>query len=60
MKNDIVTIKCYGSTVSYKRQDAIKEFTIATNVCEGHERERYGYILSCLLSGDTYIDDSDI
>ena len=60
MKNDTVSIKCYGSTMSYKRQDAIKEFSIAVKMCEGHERERYAYILSCLIGGDTVIDDSDI
>lgn len=60
MKNDTVSITCYGSTMSYKRQDAIKEFRIATEVCEGHERERYAYILCCLLGGDTVIDDSNV
>ena len=60
MKNDIVSITCYGTETKYKRQDAIKEFRIAMFACEGHEQERYEYIYECLLNGDTVIDDSEV
>lgn len=58
-KNDKVEIVCYGTHTIYDRQKAIKEFKIASLVCEGHEQQRYQYIYECLLNGDTYIDDEN-
>ena len=57
---DTVFIICYGTRKEYDRQDAILEFSVATHVCEGHERERYAYILSCLLIGDKEINDDEV
>ena len=60
IKNDKVQITCYGQTQTYNRKDAIKEFKIAKDVCEGHEQMRYEYIYECLLAGDTVIDDDNV
>ena len=60
MKNDIVTITCYGQTAKYKRQNAIKEFRTAMFCSEGHEQARYVHIYECLLCGDKIISDEEV
>ena len=57
MKNDIVTIKCYGQEKTYTRLDAIKKFAEGVEFCEGSEKERYANILAGLVQGKTYITD---
>ena len=41
---DMVEATCYGTTKLYERQQAIREFGIAMQVCEGSEKERYANI----------------
>lgn len=60
MRNDIVSITCYGSERKYHRKDAIKEFRTAMFCSEGHEQARYVHIYECLLYGDKIISDEEV
>lgn len=52
-----ITITCYGQTKDYTRSEALKEFKAAFWGSEGHEQQRYAYIIECIYAGDTVIDD---
>lgn len=52
-----ILITCYGQTRLYDYDEAISFFSLAVRQTEGHEQERYRYILDCLENGDTKIDD---
>ena len=54
---DMVEVTCYGTTKSYERQQAIREFRIAMQVCEGHEKERYTNIYCELVRGKKVVCD---
>ena len=51
IKNDIVTIHCYGDTETKTRLDAIKFYRECAVMSEGCEKERYMNILLDLYSG---------
>lgn len=57
---DMVEITCYGTTKLYERQQAIKEFRIAMQVCEGSEKERYANIYCELVRGKNKISDEQV
>ena len=57
MNRDKVTIVSYGKSKTWERQNAIDFYTQAYLECDGHEAERYEYIVECLKAGDTYIND---
>ena len=54
---DMVEVTCYGTTKLYERQQAIREFRIAMQVCEGHEKERYTNIYCELVRGKKVVCD---
>ena len=54
---DMVEITCYGTTKLYQRQQAIREFLIAMQVCEGSEKERYANIYCELVRGKKVVCD---
>jgi hypothetical protein len=60
MKDDVVTITCYGSTEQYTRKKAMAFFAEAMAASEGHEHERYEYIYECLCSGYRVISDENV
>lgn len=60
MKDDVVTITCYGSTKQYTRKHAKAFFLEAMAASEGHEHMRYEYIYECLCCGDTVINDENV
>ena len=57
---DMVEITCYGTTKLYERQRALSEFSIAMEVCEGHEKERYAHIFCKLVRGKKKISDEQV
>lgn len=57
---DIVEVTCYGTTKLYERQQAIREFRIAMQVCEGHEKERYTHIFCELVRDKNKISDEQV
>ena len=54
---DMVEVTCYGTTKLYERQQAIREFLIAMQVCEGSEKERYANIYCGLVRGKKVVCD---
>ena len=54
---DMVEVTCYGTTKLYERQQAIREFRIAMQVCEGSEKERYANIYCGLVRGKKVVCD---
>ena len=54
---DMVEVTCYGTTKLYERQQAIREFRIAMQVCEGSEKERYTNIYCELVRGKKVVCD---
>ena len=54
---DMVEVTCYGTTKLYERQQAIREFGIAMQVCEGSEKERYANIYCGLVRGKKVVCD---
>ena len=54
---DMVEVTCYGTTKLYERQQAIREFLIAMQVCEGSEKERYANIYCELVRGKKVVCD---
>ena len=57
---DMVEVTCYGTTKLYERQKAVREFRIAMQVCEGHEKERYTHIFCELVRGKNKISDEQV
>ena len=53
---DVVTIKCYGTTKTYERQKALDKFFEGMMMCEGAERDRYTNIFIALKCGEKNID----
>ena len=62
MKNDEVTITCYGETTKQNRQDAIRFYLEGMSWCDpySHEYARYEHIFNCLVAGDTEITDENV
>ena len=56
-KNDVVTIKCYGTVEKMRRQEAIKEYKEGMLYCDGSERDRYTTIYLQLIDGYKYCTD---
>ena len=56
----MVEVTCYGTTKLYERQQAIREFRIAMQVCEGSEKERYANIYCGLARGENKISDEQV
>ena len=54
---DMVEVTCYGTTKLYERQQAIREFRIAMQVCEDSEKERYTNIYCELVRGKKVVCD---
>ena len=54
---DMVEVTCYGTTKLYERQQAIREFLIAMQVCEGSEKERYANIYCELVRSKKVVCD---
>ena len=57
VNKDIVRITCNGDTEEWERKKAISFYLDAICASDGHEQERYEYIVECLKQGDTEIDD---
>lgn len=60
MSNSTITIVSYGKEKEWNKNNALKFYTEARAACEGHEAERYQYIIDCIKAGDTYIDDDEV
>lgn len=57
MKDNIVTVLCYGTEKKYRRSEALKEFKEGMLFCDGSERDRYTSIFCGLDEGLNYVDD---
>lgn len=53
---DMVTIKCYGTTKTYTRDDALDKFLEYMCMSEGSEHDRYTNIFIALKCGEKNID----
>ena len=57
---EMVEVTWYGTTKLYERQQAIREFRIAMQVCEGSEKERYANIYCELVRVENKISDEQV
>ena len=55
--NDIVKVRCYGTTKTYKRRDAIDFYEEGIMCSDGSERERYVHIVMGLRAGLLKVND---